>query len=422
MLAAILSEIARSYTANQERFKSTPSVTPVTALRRLNAYDLLITANVNTMNTRPKRERPMVRKFVKTLAASALAIGALTASAHAQQLQQQTITDDTGFGRSIPAFNIGVPSGWQLRSNIQWNPSTQCDGMVQQASFAMQGPGGERIEGSPSYMWFWGSLMDQAPQYVNAQNYPCPIINIKDAQGYIREYVRQMRPGARITSVKPRPDLAQEVRQAQQASVPPNMRASFEGVEAVITNADGTPERLVTAVVLMSMPVADMYGGMSGYFLTGMSMGVTSHRGGSAAQSGDLLERVIDSAEVVPAYEQQMAQVFQQRSQARQQAMIASSRNRPRNGGYNGGQSPGEIYSSILDDSHNGYLGRSGSTSAGQTGAVNAIREVTPYTNIYGETVETQSGHDRAFRMQDGSIYTTDDAFAQPWGGEEIDQ
>jgi hypothetical protein len=303
-----------------------------------------------------------------------------------------------------------------MQGGVQNSPMAACPFYQRQTSWQAVAANGKSMMGlAPSDGWNWSSLLDQDPSL--AQAGPCPAASFTDAASYLRSYVSRARPGANVQNVRPRPDVAAKAQtDAQRAIQMMGIQPTFDAAEMTLTyQSSGGPveEVLVTTVMSVRQPAPDLYGGMSGYFMSAWTGGVlsTSAQGGPANRQA--LDRAIMSGQQNPEYQN----LLMQEAAAKARASAQARRNTPNYAGSStaGGKSVGDIM-------HEGYMKRSGMSDAGQSRSVDGIREVTPYANQWGERVEVPSQYGSAWEMNDGNYVATDDPFFEPADGQQMEE
>lgn len=94
---------------------------------------------------------------------------------------------------------------------------------------------------------------------------------------------------------------------------------------------------------------------------------------------------------------------------------LARHRSAPPSPSYGGGQSPGEIYSDILDSSHKSFQERSNITAGSQSKAVDNIWGRNEVTNPYSGDSFIAEGYEGQFwQNDDGQYFGTDDPNFDP--------
>lgn len=122
--------------------------------------------------------------------------------------------DANGFGQPIVARSFLMPADWQVAGGVQWSTHYDPNQPAYFESFSAMSPDGRvSFDMLPAYSWIWFTdpgIRQMMLQTGNASRLASPL----DATGVVQEYIiPNYRPGAVIVSVKPRPDLANALRQ-----------------------------------------------------------------------------------------------------------------------------------------------------------------------------------------------------------------
>ncbi|WOI53157.1 hypothetical protein [Parvularcula sp. LCG005] len=329
----------------------------------------------------------------------------------AQPLQTKTILDVNGFERPIPAFTVGIPQGWDLTGGVKWRQTT-CSSSANQAEWqASANDGSDRqIVFFPVETWYWGSMLDQMPQFANSGGTGCPAARVFDAPSYLQMVITARRPGVRIIGMRPRPDATAQMQQAiSSQQLPGGMQVRFEAVEALIAynmNGKEMRESLMTIVQFMRTPTVDMNGGMGGYIMSATSFGVIGLKAPNGQLDFNLMEQVRRSLQFDPGYERRMAAYY---------AKVNRSRRAARPSGVSAQAQLNKTYSEISDIQHKGYMDRSAIEDSMQARTTDMILEQQGYVTGYGEVVKLPNAYDRAYELQNGGFVVTDSPSFDPY-------
>ena len=352
-----------------------------------------------------------LRTIITALMAATAAIVLGIVAFAAPPLQTVTLLDKNGFERPIPALKVDVPQGWTVTGGIEWKQST-CTATANQSEWQASDPNSpKQFVFFPQETWSWSSLMDQMPQYAGQGSGGCPVARIFDAQTYMQQVIQARRPGVRILGMRPRPDAIQSLQQ-QYAGIGRQygFEVGFEAVEALIAyqmNGVEMRESLMTIVQFTKTAMPDLNGGMSGYHLTGQSLGVLGLKAPDGQLDFALMEQVRRSLTLEPAYKQRMARYHANLSRQRAAANRSS--------GKSAQAKLNQTYSEIGDIIHNGYQDRTAIQDRMQSQTTDMILEQQAYIGTGGDTVYLPNSYDRAFEMNNGEYVVTDDQFFEPW-------
>ncbi|MEM9838343.1 MAG: hypothetical protein AAF830_04215 [Pseudomonadota bacterium] len=349
------------------------------------------------------------------LAALSLALPAFSA---ADAGQKQVIQDPFGFERALDAYTLTIPDGWQMQGSVQWGNNPRCALDNQKVHFVTSNPQtGERIEGIPGGAWVWGSLYDVMPQLM--QEADCRPIRILDVQTFMREYVPAIRPGAKILSTKPRPDLAQKgMAEIKPGMLQPGQRPRLEVAQVDLQytkEGQQVNEVLIGSILFIDQPVQTMVPGQHW-----MTLAVAPITGSVSSVSGKpnvgKLESVMETVEIVPAYEQRMAQYFNNAMQATAQRYArknAARRAYLRSMQASRAQTQA-TNNDILDSSMDSWRRRNDMTDRSASRVADAMAERTPWTNTDGNTVYMPQEYQRVYQLPNDVYVGTNDPFFNP--------
>lgn len=178
--------------------------------------------------------------------------------------------DINGFDKPLPAFSFQRPDGFVVQeATIAWSEQP-CTGMVPMKRLFLEAQDGRSIRSGGLQGWVNGIDQLRALYARNGAAPPpqlqnCPDREIVSADRYLRDIAARSRPGMRIISATPRPDLIENARQnweqekqfATQQTRDAVDRLQFDAAELVI--AYDTPngpveEYMITAIGTMRIP------------------------------------------------------------------------------------------------------------------------------------------------------------------------
>jgi hypothetical protein len=178
--------------------------------------------------------------------------------------------DVNGFDKPLPAYSFQRPDGFVVQeATIVWSEQP-CTGLVPMRRLFLETPDGRSIRSGGLSGWLNG--MDQL-RALYAQNgmapprqmQSCPDGQIVSAERYLRDVAARSRPGMRVVSARPRPDLIEKARRdwekektfATQRTRDAVDRLQFDAAELVIayeTPNGPVEEYMLTAMGTMRLP------------------------------------------------------------------------------------------------------------------------------------------------------------------------
>jgi hypothetical protein len=180
-------------------------------------------------------------------------------------MRQTRLFDNQGFGRPIVSRSFLIPADWDVVGGVQWNSNLDPQLPAYFESFSAASPDRSvSFHILPNYSWNWHTdpnFRSMLQQSGIAQAPPL------DATGVVQQYIiPNYRPGAVITAVTPRQDLAQIVRsQLRQAGLDhleaSGCRVHLDFIEARIQyTSNGIQFQEAVVVQLMKTEFADPFG------------------------------------------------------------------------------------------------------------------------------------------------------------------
>ncbi|WP_278465688.1 hypothetical protein [Gimesia maris] len=129
-------------------------------------------------------------------------------------MKQVKLYDSNGFKQPVVTRTFLMPADWQVAGGVKWNTHYDPNQPAYFESFSAVSPDGQvGFDLLPSYSWIWytdPSLRQMLVQSGSGARLAPPL----DAVGVVQQYIiPNYRPGATVVSVKPRPDLANALRQ-----------------------------------------------------------------------------------------------------------------------------------------------------------------------------------------------------------------
>ncbi|MEL7298003.1 MAG: hypothetical protein AAGJ86_10095 [Pseudomonadota bacterium] len=357
------------------------------------------------------------------VAALALAIITVLPTISVAENQTHTIRDEFGFEKPLDAFTVTLPKDWAVQGAVQWYGRPTCYTEPMKMHFMATAPDGKQwVEYIPGGVWGWGSSLDAMPYRASEGLAGCdarPIVNI---QSFVDQYIPTIRPNARITTIRPRSDQAQELLAAMgNMNLQPNQRPRMEVVEVRLSyeaNGHTVNELLLPAVLFIDQPAMDMYGGMSGYTTIAMAVGTITTATVSGEADEALLKMVGEGMSPNPQYLQRLGQLYQQRSRlmaeagkrrrAAQQAWLASRRAAAKS---RSNWQVDKSGSDILDIQMDTYNNTSAMRDSGQARAADAMLEQKPWLNSDGESIYMPQEYQRVYQLPNGVYHGTNDPF-----------
>lgn len=341
-------------------------------------------------------------------------------------MTERTINDEFGFERSVEAYRLSLPATWSLKGTVQWHGVAECPLELNKLHFMATAPdGSERIEFIPGGTWGWMSIYDVNPQLKQYQSLQCAMKRILDMPSFMQAYIPSIRPNAKVLNTRARPDLVQKIMaSAGNLSNTPNQRFDVQVQEAEVRyEADGKTinELLISTVLFSQMPGPDPYGGMSGVTMIAQGMGTITVANVNAPPNRDLLDKVGETVEMLPDYQQRVQRVMENRTQmmaqaaqrrrVAQQQYLASRRAAAASRSTSSVNTTG---SDILDIQFQGWKNRDAMTSAGQSRAVDGIHDRTAFNNTQGQIVYMPTTHSRMYQLPNDVYVGTNDQFFNP--------
>ncbi|MCX7555366.1 hypothetical protein OS187_00720 [Xanthomonadaceae bacterium JHOS43] len=317
--------------------------------------------------------------------------------------QRLTIPDTSGFERTIPAFTVDVPSGWQGSGVVFWD-NTQCPQTVPSMRWQARSPNGEHVfELLPR----WASQM--ADPVLGNSMPGCPTMPFSSIRDYLEHLARQRHPAGRILDYRPRPDLVAQLQVPPALSVPggPVQNRNWGEAGEILVGWDENGRQMRESIMVsgtfmemrMDMPMTGPARSLSLYTSAAATMrapdgqldlALFNHMRSSVRADANWQARM-------NKHESEMTRIAIKGSRERSQIITKSNAeaNRIRNQTWENQQK---------------------SQEAAHASFINTIRGVQPHHDPHsGGTVELSNQHDHSWRLNDGTYYQTDDPSFNPY-------
>ncbi|MEW4488334.1 hypothetical protein AB1L42_09655 [Thalassoglobus sp. JC818] len=322
----------------------------------------------------------------------------------ALHVRQVKLYDNQGFGKPVVCRSFLLPGNWQVSGGVQWAQTYQEYQPFYYESFSAVSDNQEAsIELLPAYSWLWFAdpYMRQMMQQTGA-----PLAAPLDATGVVQNVIiPNYRPGAVVTGVTPRNDLAQAFRKElvkygldQIEAMGSKLYLDF--VEARISYImNGVEFQEVVVVQLTRTDFAST--GMQSYTASNMFLMRAPKAKWSDYES--IFATALSSMRQNPAwlkainkFHQNIARIRQKGAQQRQQIMR-------------------QTYEDIARSNQESWEYRQDSIDRSAREFSEMIREVeTYYDPSTGYEVELPYEYDYAFSNGLGDYVVTDDPFYDP--------
>ena len=332
------------------------------------------------------------------------------------------VRDEFGFEKPYEALTLTLPEGWDVRGAVQWYGRPGCNYEGHKFHFMATAPDGKQwVEFLPGGVWGWNSLYDANPQLAQQGLAGCDAKNIRTIRAFVDQYIPQIRPGARITSMRMRPDFAQQalsetIKNFQRRNQ--TMRPRPEAMEVRISyqaNGRTINEMLAPVILFLDQPAVDIYGGMSGYLTVAMALGTMTTATVDGPADENLMDFVGENMKLNPDYLARLKRHYHEkenilaranaRRHAASQAYYASRRNNWK---------VDKTGSEILDIQMNTYKSKNKMNDAGHARSIDMIHERKPWQNTYGQTIYMPQQYQRVYQLPNGVYAGTNDPFFNP--------
>lgn len=352
---------------------------------------------------------PVPKRFTEAVTVALLALvvagsAAVQGAAGGLRLKKAEIIDAQGFERPMTAMTLLVPPGWRTQGGVFWNPAAACQADATRVEWNATAPGGfQAMEIIPGASWQWNNAGLGAGQTMG-----CPFRAVSSVREFLEHLVSQRRPGAVVLDYRARPDLTADLKAYDQTTPMPmgDMRSWTEAGEVLIGygyQGRSIRESIQVIVFLSLTRMSDTISGATSEFLTGVSLPAFAMRAPDGELDFTLMNTVQRSMKLDPAWSQRINAHNRKLAgiQARGVADRAAVTSK-----YNAEISQimreGEEYRQrVMDRSHEKWS--------------RVIREVDVYDDPLEGRIELPSTYDRAFRLDDGTYWMTDDQNFDPY-------
>ncbi|MEM0911771.1 MAG: hypothetical protein AAGJ37_12385 [Pseudomonadota bacterium] len=394
------------------------------------SLDISLLSNDTSKNT--DRDKSGVNTTSATIAATAANINSNPLD---EPFKTHSIRDEFGFEQPMEAMTIGMPKSWDVKGAVQWYGKPSCALDVGLPKVHLKGTsknGTQWVEMIPGGIWGWHSGFDAMPGSAPRELAGCDVRRIVDIQTFVNQYIPSIRPNAKTSSMRPRPDLVQEMMQEQAAEFNsfrqqnPNMSVRPEVMEVQLSyqaNGRTINELLITVVLFLDQPAVDMYGGMSARLTMAMATGTVMTATVEGPPDEKLLDTIGDTIVNNEAYQARLQQhVHQRTQQMRQVTQRKLAANRAFRASVAKSSANAKTYSDILDSNLASWNKIQDMKDAGQSKLVDATLERTPWQTTYGETVYMPQEYQRVIQLPNEVFAGTNDNFFNPVNGTELNQ
>jgi hypothetical protein len=324
--------------------------------------------------------------------------------AGALHAQRVAVMDMNGFGQPLPALFALIPIGWHTQGGVAWGRQYMCTNGYNFEWFAQSPDGLQSVAILPQQKW-------ETNNYGGGASSPgCQSASITSMQQYLQSVVSRVRPGARITDMRGRPDLAAQFRNLNQATPTAmgEMRTWVEAGEALFAYQENGREMRGVVAACGAFSLMRTRGASPGQTLdafTGFVFPGFVASGPSEQFNPQLAETIRQSFLANPAWQAAISRhnAAISRSAAeeiRKQAAAISE--------YND-------YVSLLRRQVSDTRAASDEKRQREFGEV--IKGVETYDdpNAAGGRVELSSMYNHAWRLNDGSYVLSNDASFEPF-------
>ncbi|MEP7245037.1 MAG: hypothetical protein ABI885_15335 [Gammaproteobacteria bacterium] len=324
--------------------------------------------------------------------------------AGAIRAQRVQIMDANGFEQPLPAMFALIPVGWRAQGGVQWGRQFMCTNGYNFNWFAQSADGQQTVAILPQQKW-------EANNYGAGPSSPgCPSASIGSIQQYLQVLVGQLRPGARVTDFRPRPDLAANYRNLNQSTPTAmgEMRTWVEAGEALFVYSEQGREMrgvVAAAAAFSLMRSRGLNPGQTMDAMTGFVFPGFAATGPSGEFNPQLAETIRQSFLPNPAWQAEISRHNAAISR------VAAEEIRKQ------GQAISEYndYVSLLRRQVSDARAQSDEKRQREFGEV--IKGVQTYddSSAAGGRMELSSLYDHAWRLNDGTYVLSNDAGFEPF-------
>ena len=325
---------------------------------------------------------------------------AANAAPNTWQMAPAQIIDQTGFEQPMVAATIMVPAGMNTTGGVRWrNQPNDCP----------QGHTFDWQAASPDKLWTisiipserWGASSTGQPAGV-----VCNVIEVRSAKGFLQEWVKYYRSGARILDYRDRPDLEQSTAQLNHQTNLSGMRSSTRtdaGEVLIAYNLNGQElrEAIAAVVVITESAFSGMGVGPDMTFLQGFNLPAFAMRAPAGSLNFAMMEKIRQSIKLAPEWS---ARINQHNQVMSRQNLDHSKKMHDIRMGHQ------RDMSAILTKGHND---RSAAMDRSHREFIESIRGTETWNLPGGGTTELADSND-AWQLDNGTIVTTDRPGWQP--------
>ncbi len=328
--------------------------------------------------------------------------------ANALRVQRLDIMDRRGFEKPLVAYTMFVPTGWRGTGEVEYAPPADNCGPGQRLNWQATAPDGVgTISIIPEEKWSFSSFPTPPDNCLHSR--------VDNTRGYLEWWVQRNRPGARVLDYRPRPELAQSLRQLEQdANGLKSWADAGELLVAYAVNGTEVRESIASAVFFMRTRFPGMNPGQDMEMLQGMTSPGFAMRMPEGKLDFNAAEALRQSIRSAPEWQQRMNQVMAERGRINlEHGRRMSEIN------LQGARDRSAIIANTAKEINEIQMGtwqsRSESMDRQQRETIEGIRGVETYNDPhYGGTVQLSNQYNHAWQLRDGSYVLTNDPNFNP--------
>jgi len=321
----------------------------------------------------------------------------------ALRVQMVEVIDSNGFERPLAASYGFIPVGWLATGGVQWGRQFACTNGYNVDWFAQSPDGLQAVAILPQQKWETNNYGG------NASTPGCASAAISSVQQYLQQLVVDLKPGARVTGIRPRPDLAAKFQHLNRATPSPmgDMRTWVESGEAAFAYNERGRNMLgiVDVTAVFSLMRTDTGMGSTMNALTGFVFPGFAATGPEGQFNPQFAETIRQSFLPNPAWEARISNhnsaIFRSaQAEIRKQSQAITEAN--------------DYVSRIRQET---YTMRAQSDERRQREFGETIKSVETYNDpaAGGGQVELSNLYNHAWRLNDGSYVLSNDAAFEPF-------
>jgi hypothetical protein len=237
--------------------------------------------------------------------------GAMVEGKDYMLLKRFRVEDNQGFSQPIEVSSFLLPAGWEVNSNIQWNPSSKCIPEMIQGSLNAKSPDGDyELMLYPTTQFDWSD----DPVYLDAMQrgfnlHSCHIAQPLDAAGYIKNALAtsikaQVKSAKIIDALQQQMD-AGAMQQTQLARQAGNNAYSFKGsaAEGMLQFDDGKEGMAFCTVMQTIVTMPGTQGQTANNTLCYVSMRIVlKYKSGNEATARKIMSTFFCSTRLNPTW------------------------------------------------------------------------------------------------------------------------